>query len=314
MNKLLFPIKARKLLLIGAFLISNPLWAGTFYKWIDDKGTLHFSDTIGKVPPKYRSQIKEYNVKGNNNISPKEEVKDKKVQSEKSTPKVNKKEKKLKEYIIPYESYEGDARRVIVKVKFNNSVTAPILLDTGSPETIISTTLAQKLKLFDEDENNLLVEVGGIGGSALAIRTIINSIQVGKAKAEFIPAHIVEPLSGAFEGLIGMDFMTNYTLTIDGIKQVIFLKENPASKKLPAGRSKKWWKSKFKEFNSYQEFWEQQKTYVKKRKSQSVMASSERKKLNRLQAIVDEQSEESRRLLNKLTRYASKHYVPMHWR
>lgn len=45
------------------FLFS-PAFAGEFYKWTDDNGVIHFSDSLHGVPPKYRNQIKTENLRG----------------------------------------------------------------------------------------------------------------------------------------------------------------------------------------------------------------------------------------------------------
>ena len=41
-------------------------------------------------------------------------------------------------YEIPFEAYEGAAKRIIISVTFNDSVTAPMMLDTGAPGMLIS--------------------------------------------------------------------------------------------------------------------------------------------------------------------------------
>ena len=42
--------------LISTSLISTPGFAQT-YKWVDDKGVVHFTDDITKIPGKYRPQV-----------------------------------------------------------------------------------------------------------------------------------------------------------------------------------------------------------------------------------------------------------------
>ncbi|MBI3015010.1 MAG: DUF4124 domain-containing protein [Candidatus Tectomicrobia bacterium] len=47
--------------LLGALAVL-PLPAGgqqTLYKWVDDKGTVHFSDNYYAIPPQYRSQVEQ---------------------------------------------------------------------------------------------------------------------------------------------------------------------------------------------------------------------------------------------------------------
>ena len=71
---------------------------------------------------------------------------------------------------------EGSADRIIINMVFNNRVTAPILVDTGSPGLVLSAKLASQLGIINEDSNNLVVTIGGIGGKEVAIRTIIDKV------------------------------------------------------------------------------------------------------------------------------------------
>ncbi len=52
---------------------------------------------------------------------------------------------KLSPYVIPFIAYEGTARRIIISVTFNDSVTAPMVLDTGATGMLISSKLAKNL-------------------------------------------------------------------------------------------------------------------------------------------------------------------------
>ncbi len=47
----------RRVLLFVFFLWCTSLWAFTgFYRWVDEKGVLHFADSLDKVPESYRDQ------------------------------------------------------------------------------------------------------------------------------------------------------------------------------------------------------------------------------------------------------------------
>ena len=45
------------MLLVMLLLFSVPVFAET-YKWIDDRGTVNFSENLGSVPKKYRKRVK----------------------------------------------------------------------------------------------------------------------------------------------------------------------------------------------------------------------------------------------------------------
>jgi len=54
----------RTMLLILVGMITLPLIAGSqeTYQWVDEKGTVHFTDDVGKIPEKYQDQVKEKKI------------------------------------------------------------------------------------------------------------------------------------------------------------------------------------------------------------------------------------------------------------
>lgn len=206
----------------------------------------------------------------------------------------------LPSHEVPFEAYEGDARRVIVSVMFNDSVTVPMIIDTGAPGLVISNQLAKKLGIFGRDEGMVVTITGGIGGQTPAIRTFIDKVQVGGARDSFIPATVVSQMSPAWEGLIGMDFMSRYSFKIDPAKQVVVFQELSPDPHSPGGRNERWWRGLFREFHSLRTAWN---TYA----SQARVNSQTREFAHRQVGEVD-------KLLSKLERHASQNAVPQTWR
>lgn len=209
-----------------------PGYSGGYYKWTDESGNLHISDSLGNVPEKYRNQIerKTYENESPSPAGQSDGVTSSSVQRDAEKGE----ERQPRRYEVPYAPYEGSAKRVIIKAVFNGSVTAPMAIDTGAPGTVISSSLAKKLGLFDEGQGRLLITTGGIGGSAPAVRSIIDTIQVGGAKIEFVPTTIIAPISDAFDGLLGLDFVSNYSVTIDSKGRWSYSKSFPGTRTIPA--------------------------------------------------------------------------------
>lgn len=296
------------------FFFSAPLIAENFYKWVDEKGIPHFSDSLTGIPPEYQNQVKTNKFKKVDKPPVQTQSKDSAADSKDSSSE-EKQKRELKKYKVPYMPYEGTARRIIIQVTFNGSVTAPMLLDTGAPGMLISSRLADKLGLFDKNNGNLLIEAGGIGGSVPAIRTIIDTVQVGEAKDNFIPTTIAKSISGSFEGLIGMDFMANFNISIDTRKHLLIFEEIPSQDKMPAGHGKKWWKTTFLEFSYYRTRLRDWSKDIKKQiRSSDITVNTNINKLEKLKKFADRQLNESEKLFKKLDRYAAKHAVPKHWR
>ncbi len=214
---------------------------------------------------------------------------------------------KLRQYRIPYRAYEGIAMRIIIPVTLNGSVTANMALDTGSPGMIISDMLANKLGIFEKDDGKLMTIAAGIGGYAPAILTIIDTVQVEGAEDHFIPTIITRSLSNAFEGLIGMDFMANYSIKIDTRRHFVVFEELPQRPNMPAGHDRIWWKTYFRSFATMRAEWKNYRESLDKKEGDP-------QKLNDLKKFADRQYREADKLFNRLNGYAVRHAVPMSWR
>lgn len=228
---------------------------------------------------------------------------------------------KLKRYEVSYKAYEGTARRIIISVKFNDSVTAPMALDTGATGMHISAALAEKLGIFERDEGKLVEATSGIGGTIPAVFTIIDKIQVDELEEHFIPTKVSRAFSNEFEGLVGMDFMTNYTIQIDTRKHVVVFEEHPTNQLMPGGHDEEWWRSNFHQLAVKREEWERLSRDLHDLKDTSKAATTVRTgrrtrivTVGELREFAARQLNEADKLLKKLDGYAIDHAVPMEWR
>ena len=261
--------------LLGLLLaLLSSTFAGDLVQWTDEKGTLHFSDSTDTVPAKYRGQVKLEKFKEakllqhSRSEGPHTSSGTRTLDSQGEKP-------TLTSYEVPFEAYEGSAQRVIVSVTFNDTVTAPMILDTGAPGLVISAQLAEKLGIFGNDE--------------------------GKVQDSFIPATTIGSLSSpAYEGLIGMDFMSKYSMKIDSVKRLVVFEALSPDPNSPGGHNEQWWKGLFKEFHSLGTAWK-------------ILAAQKAKSQQEYEFTV-RQTKEANKLLNKLNKHASEHSVPQGWR
>ncbi len=213
-------------------------------------------------------------------------------------------EQELKRYAI---RYAGVARRIIIPVTFNNRLTVPMLLDTGAPGMHISIRLASELGILDNDDSKLWITAGGIGGRTPAIFTVIDSIQVGEMEDNFIPTVISKSIFTGFEGLIGMDFMGNYSMRVDTMNRLVIFEELPQSASMPAGHNEMWWRSTFHNFKFMKTKWRKYKDEVS---GLSVYTGNQKK----MKMFVEDQYDKADDLFNRLNGYASQNSVPLEWR
>jgi hypothetical protein len=172
---------------------------------------------------------------------------------------------------------------------------------------MISPELAGRLGFLDEQNGGLQVVTGGIGGSVPAILAVVDTVRVGDAYAEFLPAIITKIPSNKFEGLVGMDFLVNYRISIDSNNSVIALDELPPQLDRPGGHDEAWWRSNFQNFSNLKTEWGNYLNNL----AQLDMTSSERERRIK---IAKNQYDEADKLYRKLERYARDNTVPIQWR
>jgi Aspartyl protease/Domain of unknown function (DUF4124) len=292
------------LVLCGVWPVTEA--AADLYRWRDDQGRWHFSDSPQNVPAQIRQKARE----------PQTELGNLSIISTTPSKTQNKSEQKGavskgEEISIPFIANEGYADRVIINITFNDSVTAPILVDTGSPGLVITSDLATRLGLIDPDGNNLLVLISGIGGREIAAKAIVDKINIGNITETFIPTHIIKPASTAYQGLIGMDILSQYSLTIDSANRRLIAKKLPPSENRPGGHNSRWWQKNFKELIYYMSFWDQQAELID---SHNSPYSSLTSRYDKVKSFILTQKEESKKLYKRLDRHARRHSVPRHWR
>jgi hypothetical protein len=268
-------------------------FGGDLYKWVDEEGVVHMTDSPSQIPEQYRGQANRRTLTGS---KPEYHYK---TSSQSGTD--------LKHIEVPYKAFEGSSRRIIIPVVFNDSVTAYLALDTGSPGLLLSPGLASRLGLLDQPDESLRVMAGGVGGNVPAVLAVVENVRVGDASADFLPAIITQIPSDEFEGLVGMDFMANYKIGIDTQNNVLSLDELPPHPDRPGGHDQAWWRSNFQNFSNIREAWRNQLNNLEK----EDMSSSEKESRAK---FARSQFEAANDLYQKLERYARDNAVPNQWK
>ncbi len=115
---------------------------------------------------------------------------------------------------------------LVVSTHINGEGPYDLILDTGATLTCVSESLAQQLDL---PQRRLGVGVGiGIGGAGQVRMVQIDSLRVGGAAVESMPACVLElaalrAITSNVEGLLGLNFLRNYHVTIDFERNVLVL-------------------------------------------------------------------------------------------
>ena len=125
------------------------------------------------------------------------------------------------ESIVRFSTTNG---HMVVPVLLNESKTTSLLFDTGASITVLSTELARSLGLKAAAGKTIRLKT--VAADVKAKVATLDSITVGGLSRSDFPVAVVDlnlGTSGRFDGILGMDFLGNYTIRIDNQANRIFL-------------------------------------------------------------------------------------------
>jgi clan AA aspartic protease (TIGR02281 family) len=195
------------LLLQLALLVSGSrLQAADFFRWIDQNGVVHFTDTIHNVPEARRSTA--VRIKG---------------QEPARTPAPSKvSPATVAKASIPFEK-RGQV--VVVEVMLNKTVPVRLVVDTGATYTMISAATAKELSI-DPQQAPRTMPFQTANGVIQAPLTNLESVTVGGMEIKNLTAAIHDAVPSAqVAGLLGLNFLSNFRLDIDTDKGVLHLEK-----------------------------------------------------------------------------------------
>jgi clan AA aspartic protease (TIGR02281 family) len=277
------------LIIILAVLV--PSSYGEMYKWVDEKGTVHFTDDLSNIPEKYR-----------------EDAETRKPPKETPTPQPQEKsEPSLSENISEPEGITVDlAQRGEVsftEVVLNERIKQHFIVDTGASFTVISREAAKELGITI-DESTPFIPIATASSVVINPLVTLRSIRVGEAKVENVDA-LVHNLPGGPAGLLGNSFLNKFKVVLDSIngKMTLYSMRGTPSPDRPGGYTRDFWVDQFR---FYYRVLEQLKK-AKQRYEGRGASSSESVRVNNAIRHFENQ-------LSELERKASSAGVPRNWR
>lgn len=168
--------------------------AADIYRWVDDKGVVHFTDNPHNVPQKFRPNM--------THIKAKETPPAQGAGTNRALDKTS----------VPLQK-KGDI--VIVQAILNERAEGTFVVDTGASYTMISHALAKELSI-DLDEKLPTLAFQTANGVVQAPLVKLQSIEVGGVQIRDLTAAIYDVFPDpSISGLLGLNFLSNFRLDID---------------------------------------------------------------------------------------------------
>jgi clan AA aspartic protease (TIGR02281 family) len=200
------------------------------YKWKDENGKTHFTDSISKIPPQFRKKGELKTMKG----VPADSANSVKLLYPEQT---------SSSYAIPIKPHGSG--HFIVEAQINGGTKVNLMVDTGASMVILSDRLGDLLGV-NNNKDLPTMNFSTAGGTIESPLFILDSLKIGNAEVFGVEASTNPNFNGDVDGLLGMSFLGEFKLEMDRENFTMLLK--PTAKKgenLWDGHNEAWWKKKY---------------------------------------------------------------------
>jgi clan AA aspartic protease (TIGR02281 family) len=228
------------LVLFVVFCIVQGSLAGIF-SYRDDKGTIHFTDDISKIPKQYRNRKKgvrkHREARGVYRATPQPSVAIELPGSVLSN----------REVQVPLIPVGGG--NFLIETVLNGRVKARLMLDTGASLITLTEDVGNKLGLSPYF-NSAELPFNTAGGEDWMPLVALEIVAVGSAETRLVEASINSHIK-EIDGLLGMSFLGDFRFEIDRTNKLLTLKSPQNRDKLVwDGKPGSWWKNRFEHYDT----------------------------------------------------------------
>jgi predicted aspartyl protease len=186
----------------GVWIFWPALAAAQMYRWTDEQGGTHYTQGLYSVPERFRSKAQPLNFP------------ERPAAPAASAPSEGAGSQGTKITFTP-------GKPIMVSAKINGGGSAQLMLDTGASVTVINPRVLAGMGIGVAEAQR--GSVRGATGSADVLFVPIESIEVGGVRSGplRVAAHDVE--LGQGDGLLGRDFLDQFTVNIDSTAGLVTL-------------------------------------------------------------------------------------------
>jgi aspartyl protease/uncharacterized protein DUF4124 len=188
----------------GLVLLIPALSVAQVYRWQDEQGIVHYTNTLQGIPEPYRSSLPALPQAPVSPVDPDE------IAPAAAVP-------AMASARIPY----TPGAPILVSARIGGSGPLTLILDTGADRTLVAPQALSRIGVSTADAPR--AEIRSVTGSAQGQVVQVGSVEVGEAKVGplQIIAHDADLKSA--DGLLGRDFLEHFTVTIDAKERLVTL-------------------------------------------------------------------------------------------
>ena len=207
---------------------------GEMYKWVDEKGTVHFTDDLSNIPEKYR-QGAETRKPTQDTSTPQF----REMPKASPSPKVSEPEGNTVDLV-----QKGEVSTA--EVVLNGRVKQYFIVDTGASFTVINSETAKELDITI-DENTPFIPISTASSVIFNPLVTLRSLRVGEAEVGNVDV-LIHDMPSDSKGLLGNSFLNKFKVVLDTLngKMTLYPMQGKLSADYPGGYGKDFWVSRFR--------------------------------------------------------------------
>ena len=169
------------------------------FRWIDGEGSIHYSQGIESVPPRFRDGAVIIGYERSDTGAPAPETAPVGTGRVRFTP----------------------GQPIMVSVRINGATPATLMLDTGATRTVITPKVLESIGADYRDAQRGTIR--GVTGEAPVLAVRVESIEASGARSGPLLVVSHDTGFGQGDGLLGRDFLDQFSVNIDNTAGLVTL-------------------------------------------------------------------------------------------